>query len=311
LGIETQGINISQTTEKGLMRLLMKRSGLAVWLDEFRNNTINRKHIEGFRNIYDRQPYVRAEKSNDLNIIEPKIVSCLMLSGEETPADQGLFSRCVVCLFSEKQRDNSLYEKLEQMASQFSNLTYLLLSNRSINVPKLLDIIEGFRLTLLKQVEDDRLALNYAIAAATAMGLLKHFQLPQQEIDGFRKWVIEEAIHNRELKESESLLNEFWDTIAVLRARGEIMGSSYFTTEGDRIYLWATGLYHQFETDYRRRKGESPFKYNVLLQQMKEEGYVLNTAYRKRLNGTQQRCIVLEREKIPENVQTIIESSLM
>ncbi|MHC4560942.1 MAG: DUF3854 domain-containing protein, partial [Planctomycetota bacterium] len=121
LGLETQGINISQTTEKGLMRLLMKRSGLAVWLDEFRNNTINRKHIEGFRNIYDRQPYVRAEKSNDLNIVEPKIVSCLMLSGEETPADQGLFSRCVVCLFSEKKRDSSLYERLEKMSSQLSN----------------------------------------------------------------------------------------------------------------------------------------------------------------------------------------------
>jgi len=29
LGIETQGINISQTTEKGLMRMLMKRSNPA------------------------------------------------------------------------------------------------------------------------------------------------------------------------------------------------------------------------------------------------------------------------------------------
>ena len=127
----------------------------------------------------------------------------------------------------------------------------------------------------------------------------------------FRQWVIEEAIHNRELKESESLLNEFWDTIAVLRARGEINSLSYFATEGDRIYVWATGLYHQFETDYRRRRGESPFKYNVLLQQMKEEGYVINTALRKRLNGTQQRCIVLDREQIPENIQATIESLLI
>jgi DNA primase len=223
-----------------------------------------------------------------------------MLSGEETPADQGLFSRCVVCLFSEKKRDNSLYERLEQMASQFSNLTYLLLSNRSINVPKLLDIIEGFRLTLRQQVQDDRLALNYAIAAATAMGLLKHFQLPQQEIDRFRQWVIDESIHNRELKESESLLNEFWDTIAVLRAKGEIMGSSYFSIEGDQIYVWATGLYHQFESDYRRRKGESPFKYNVLLQQMKEEGYVIETRHAKRLNGRLVRCLILDAHKVPE-----------
>jgi hypothetical protein len=32
---------------------------------------------------------------------------------------------------------------------------------------------------------------------------------------------------------------------------------------------------------------------------MKEEGYVINTVLRKRLNGTQQRCIVIDREKIP------------
>jgi len=173
---------------------------------------------------------------------------------------------------------------------------------------KPLNSIEEFRITLLEKVHDDRLALNYAIAAATALGLLKHFDLSQQDIHDFRQWVIEEAIHNRELKESESFINEFWNTIAVLHTREELSGADYWSVEDKRIYVWSAGLYHLFETDYRRRKGESPFKYNVLLQYMIEEGYVVDTACRKRLNGKRRRCFVLDRQQAPEAILSIVES---
>jgi hypothetical protein len=298
--------------------MLAKYSNLPVWLGDFRN-TVPESRIETLRNVYDRISYERAEFSNDLRTRSTPIRGTLLLDGEETPRDPALQSRCAIILLSEYQRGTQeTYCEVEAMSSSFSNFAFRVLSYGNVIAPRILEAIKAFLEPIAKVTSDQRLALNYAIVIASLVAMLETFEIELgDDREKFVYWVQEDALRNRELKISEDVVMRFFETLNVLstkvvradkyREYTVIERDRHFTVEGDKLYLWFSGAFSEYEADERRR-GHTVFKQSVIWGYLNEEPYVIDISCVKRLGNKPQRCLVIDIPNAPEIAQTFAAS---
>ena len=119
-------------------------------------------------------------------------------------------------------------------------------------------------------------ARSNSIASAPIYGIIASELCKEDSIKGlnkeFKEWIIEEAILNRERKEEDSYPEEFWNIVAILYSK-KILNSHHIILEEDKLYLWMKAIYHEFEKDYKQRKGESPLTYRSLLDQIQPNQY--------------------------------------
>ena len=87
-------VMINNSTYKAFMRKLEQVANVPVWFDEFKNN-LGIKEIEALKNIYDIRGRSTAVKSNDNKTSQGRVLSPVILSGQEIPMDEALLSRCL------------------------------------------------------------------------------------------------------------------------------------------------------------------------------------------------------------------------
>jgi len=302
---QKKGKSVATTSDKGLYRMLARYSNLPVWLDDFRN-TAPESRIETFRNIYDRVSYERAVFSNDYRTLSTPVRATLLMDGEETPRDQALHSRCIITLLSEHTRGSKeLYKELEDMSPQFSNFGFRILRKQEAIAAEMLDLIPLIHAKIASSTSDVRLSLNYAIAAAGFCAMISAFDITLNNDDAnkFLQWVIDDAIRNRELKLSEDVITRFFDTLNILATKEIVQNNRHFKVEKEKLYLWFSGAFAEYEADERRR-GHSVFKQSVILDYLKAEPYVIEYSSVTRIGDKPQRCIVIDLLKAPEIVNT-------
>ena len=91
---------LEEVTKAAAIRQLAWYNSLPYWMDEYRNNYKVKKWDGFFRNLYNRQSAARGTLG--ASVRSPGVNACLMLTGEETPEDNALLSRCVVISLAKK-----------------------------------------------------------------------------------------------------------------------------------------------------------------------------------------------------------------
>lgn len=294
-GLENAGKMASDTTQVGLQRYLSYYSSLPVFVDEYRNTKdIVRKN--GFlRNCYNRQSAGKGIKSS-FGVREAKIRGTLLLSGEETPEDNALLTRCIPILITEKNRLNNHFNWFMSNRVNFSYHIYNLIQNRQVDHFKGM-LTEG-KDFFAGQGVDDRIATNYAIVAAgysVAFG--------KGDLD-FTKWVTQETQRVKQEYEEEQAVSSFLEDLLSMKTR-KLIDNSYWTCDGLNIYLYFRGLYILWAQDYRKTRGVEPFKSSSIRDYLKEEpGFV---GFELKWIGNQaHRCIVFDKSKAPDAIQYLV-----
>jgi len=324
-GIRGDGKNISRTTEAGMIRMLARLSNLPLWLDEFGRNLSPRK-VENLKNIYNRSSYVQAEFSNDLKTKSPPIKGTLMLSGQATPDDSALFSRCVFLNLSKYKRKDEYFTEIEQLSENFSSVLVQILRNEQAIQTRIKDDILSAKDELMLKVNDSRHAFNYGCLVGALIATIQELGIePELEftLGNFKKWAIEEFKQTGLRKEQKDELLEFFDDINFLLRKDERIMSvssgdayeggysdknfvhftyiddSYYSIEGELFYFALPAAFKVYEQHHRQRTGcPPPFSSGDIMSYLQKEPYYKgvpnNETQAKRMKGTVRRAVILD-----------------
>jgi hypothetical protein len=292
-----------ENTQTGVSRLLNYYSYLPIWIDEYRNSDKIIGAGGFFRNVYNKVGSTKAKKEEYGNR-DVKIKGNLILSGEEMPIDNALRSRCVPVILTSKERDDSLYNKVLKLSSNFSKITFLLIKKSgSESAKKFLRIADEIKETFVSENIKPREAENFAAIIAGRKFLDKY--LPYD--DSFEKWMLSLVKTESKRREEESPVVVFWETIEGLISKRVVTKSGHILLDRKegKIYFWFAELYRAYEKDIRIRKNTTIRSRQAILDQMSEEPYFIKKNKVKRINGTLRTCIVLDYEKCPKNIKEI------
>ena len=295
---EPVGNSLEGTTQPGAVRHLAWYSCLIYWMDEYRNNSKIKKWDGFFRNAYNRQSPSKGTlgagvRSQDIN-------AGILLSGEETPHDNALLSRCVVIPLVKRRKENKErsqkhYAFIENLRTSgvLSQLIVEVIKVKQALLPTILDYIDGWKKRLLDANVGERIALNYAIPAVCYDMIFLRDE-PMEVRQEFTRWVLEES-HRTELeKESEHMLAVFMEDLITIH---EYLDGFYmvFNESGKRRIAIHFPTFYSKWTETYRRKGHEQFKRGTMLSYIREESYFIEEKL-KRVNGKPMRTVILSLE---------------
>lgn len=302
-GIETEGVGIAETTQNFIARSLAYYSGLGCWFDEYRNEAKVIQKDGFFRSAYNRQ----LSGKGTATAFQAKgfsVHAAVAVSGEELPKDNGLFTRCIPLQISAYKRDRTHYEWLNRHLSEFSYLTYYLITHYDELLPKVLANIAELKKVLLARDISDRTAENWAICAAC-------FETVILQDDAFIQWVEETCQEIRTTAESEHMLNQFWSDVSYLATDGKLDHHHLKVETQGRLLIWLSGVYQEWALHYRSKTGREPFDEVSIRKYLTDEPYYLGNGreyFGPANKQVRRRAITLDIENAPEIVQEVADS---
>lgn len=302
-GIEDGGRMISETTPVAIQRFLAYGSALPLFLDEFRNNEAVRWKIGLLRNAYNRQSAGKGVKS-DFGIREARVRGTLLLSGEETPEDSALLSRCVQIFVTRKARVSNHFEWFQANKLNFSYHFYDIIKRSHSLRDKFFGLIREAQEA--KIADDERTIINYGIVAAgyaVASG--------DEDID-FAKKVVKEAARVFEESTDELPVKVFLEYLIAMKTK-RLIDDRYWLvdtddTRGGRKVIWFyfEGLYNEWSQEFRKTRGALPFKKQSLRSYLQEEEGFLEIRCNKRIQGVTKSCSVFDYETASDLMKNLV-----
>lgn len=296
---ETAGDQIADASVAGIIRNMAWFRSLPYWLDEYRNDHECKKFESFFRNIYQRQTAAKGTLGTGVRAYD--VNAGLVLTGEESPQDNALLSRCIIVSLNKKKKIKDHYSVIEECRQQnlMSRLVYEVLKVKKRMLPKVLEAIDGWKLLMLSKKVSDRVALNYAIAGVcySEFFLTSNNTQPAEQ---FKSWLIEEAARIEGEKESEHMLAVFMEDLVTLIEDLKPHYCVYEQTKEPkgkrRIALHFPTFYTKWVESFRR-KGSEAFKRPTMLSYIREEKYYIQDNVGKRINNKVMRSLILSLDK--------------
>ncbi len=300
-GLERTGKQAADSTTVGLQRCLEYYSSIPVFVDEYKNTQKITLKNGFFRSCYNRQSASKGIKSN-FGVRTAKIKGTLLFAGEETPEDPALLSRCIPILVTLKRRQQNHYDWFQSRAHEFSAHIIELLRNYQAKS-------EAFRKTLFESRDyfreigmDDRLSMNYSVPVA---GYSIVFNDKDHD---FSKWLKGEVNRIKTDQESDNVIDIFLADLQVMKLNKKI-DDRYWDVSGDIIYLYFHGLYNAWAEDYRKRKGEPPFKASSIRDYLKDEEGFIERFDTHRFKHCRSNGLSFDIDKAPEALRQLIEAT--
>ena len=302
-GLEGGGKQAADTTSVGLQRYLSYFSSLPVYIDEYRN-TKQVSYKNGFlRNCYNRQSAGKGIKAS-FGVREAKIRGTLLVTGEETPEDNALLSRCVIVNVSMLNRKTNHFNWFSANRLKFSNISYSLLKRKPEISKRFLDTLEQGKELFVKSGADDRTAINHAIIAAGYQALF------DDDLE-FGIKVAEMAVEARKESEAEHIVKIFLDDLVALRTRGLLEPGKYAEISDGKLYFYFHGAYMIWAQEYRKARGVESFKQSSIRDYLKEEPGFLDSHFVKKIDGICKRCVVFDAGSAPEEMHSLVGDSYL
>lgn len=309
-GIETEGIGLAETSQNFIARALSYYSSLGVWFDEYRNEPRVTSKDGFFRSAYNRQ-YSGKGTTTAFQTRGFEVNGTIAISGEELPRDNGLFTRCVILQMSAYRRSRKYYDWLNQNAHKFSGFTYYLIMEwfyDETRVKKVIQNIRELKAALIARGISDRTAENWAICAGTFDAVVK-------QDDDFIRWVEKTCQEIRLTGEQEHMLNQFWEDVSYLVAKGELGGKHFCVDSGsqlgidrDLLFVWFPAVYVEWAVHYKKKTGREPFSKTSILKNIKEEPYFVADNFQKKIANKNQRTLVIDIEKGTDDIKELAEN---
>ena len=307
---------ISSTTRAGMARNLSWYSSLGYWLDEYRNDK-KIKALDGYlRNIYQKQ--ASSKGTLGAGIRSESVNAGLILSGEESPEDNALLSRCMPIHLAKGTRGVSFYDEIEKLRSQnlLSRLMSEVLKRKRDLLPGVLENIQGAKERMIQKGVGERIAFNFACCSVPYYKVFIDHDI--EKCRSFMSWVVDEACKSEKEKESEHMLSIFMEDLVTIRENLENHFSVYSVPnalKGRRqIALHFRSFYSEW-TDHYRRKGNEQFKAATMLEYIKEEPYYIADDKHKRIGPEKKgtRCLILsldEEDNPPPGLLSLADGSI-
>lgn len=301
-GIEAGGKMASDTTPVAIQRYLGYYSCLPVFIDEYRN-TKQITYKNGFlRNVYNRQSAGKGIKSS-FGVREGKVRGTLLVSGEETPEDNALLTRCVVINVIEKRRTANHFNWFQTHRAGLSYLTYKILKNKKSLTKEFTENLHGGKEFFITHGLDDRMAINYAIIGAGYNALFG--ELPRD----FQDYLASESQKVKREYDKEHAMQVFWEDLLAMQSAGKIRADMWDGGDPDYIYIYFQGLYSIWASDYRSVHGTEPFKAGAIRKYLEEEPGFDSFNHLKKIGKHARRCVVFRRKEAPQELIELIETS--
>jgi len=299
-GVETGGKTASDTTPVAIQRYLSYYSSMPVYIDEYRNS----KQIiakNGFlRNVYNRQSSGKGIKST-FGVREGKVRGTLLVVGEETPEDNALLTRCIVINVLERRRSANHFAWFQNHRPGLSYLAYHILTHKKEILPHFMeDVAQGKKL-FVKQGLDDRMALNYSIIGSGYSALFG--ELPKD----FQDHLADTSVLVKAEYDGEHIMKIFWEDLLALQSTGKLRFDLWDAKDPDRLFLYFSGLYSIWASEYRNIHGTDPFKIGAIRKYIQEEPGFLELDRVKRINGKLRRCVVFDKTKTSVDILSLVE----
>lgn len=297
LGLEGEGYSIESTTTVAAGRYLGYFSSLPVMFDDYRNNEKAQAKDGFFRNVYNRQSAGKGMKS-EFGIREVKIRGTVCFGGEETPHDAALLERCIPIFISEKLRDKEHLRWCMDNKINFSWFAYDILKRKKVLSVVFMKVLDEATAYFSSKKRNARVSINYAIAVA---GYAAAFG--EQDVK-FAEWIAAETERTAQENKAETMVSMFLDDLLPLKISRKIK-DDYWLQDDDRIYLYLHGLYNIWAEDYRKRRGEPPFKQSAIRDYLKDEPGFLETMVNKKIGQNILSCCVFDHETASERLKNL------
>ena len=303
-GIDTEGISIGKTTTANYVaRALSYHGSLGCWFDEYRNETGVIEKDGLLRSAYNRQ----VSGKGTATAFQTKgfaVNASVAISGEELPKDNGLFTRLVPLQISAYKRDRTWFEWINRKSSDFSYLTYYLLTNYEKLKPKIMQTIAELKEALIDEDVSDRTAENWAICAGA-------FDAVIEQDSEFVEWVAENCKEIKRTGEQDHMLNQFWADISFLITEKKIAENYIRVMPGNVLAVRIHQVYQIWALHYRSKTGREPFAEQSIYNYLKDQPYFLEHTRAYFGSGSNQadrkRAVLIDMNKAPEVVQEIVE----
>lgn len=295
-GLESSGRMWSDTTAIAMSRYLGYFSSLPLWLDEYRNDAKYASKTGMLRNVYNRQSSGKGTREG-YQVREAKIRGTVIITGEETPDDNALMTRCVIVPISERDRINNNFNWFTDNRRLLSNFAYQIMSNKHKNVTKFLSDLVANKDVLAKEV-DDRLAINQAVIATG-------FSILYGENPDFAKALFGKALEDKTAQDDEAIVTIFFEDVAHMLFKKEITNHYWIENDG-KLSIYFHGLYNDWALSWRRRRGDNPFKRESIRSYLADEpGYLGQGINTRMADGTVKSCVVFDIETAPDYIKQL------
>lgn len=303
-GFESAGRTWADTTPVGMSRLLSYYSNLPVWLDEYRNSARDMTKINILRNVYNKQSSGKGVKA-DFGVRYTPIRGTCLITGEETPSDSALLSRCISIELAESSRTierEQNFNWFQANRQKLSNFTFQILRTRAGARAEYLSKLSEYKSELSKSF-DERSAANNAVIAAG------HFILFGEDID-FAKNLVNKAVIDRETIEEEAMTQTFFNDVAAMY-HGNQLKAPYWAVTDEHLFIYFQGLYGEWAVYFKKIRGYEPFKLQSLRSYITQEPGFIATGINHRLGteagGSVRSCIQFDKNNIPPYIKQLIQ----
>lgn len=300
-GIETGGKMAGDTTPVAIQRYLAYYSSLPVYIDEYRNTKQIAAKNGFLRNVYNRQSAGKGIKAA-FGVREGKVRGTLLVSGEETPEDNALLTRCVVINVRENNRAVNHFNWFQNHRGGLSYLTHYVLSHKPERLAQFMENLKGGKQFFVDAGLDDRMAINYAVIGAGYCAIFG--ELPTD----FQQYLAKESLAVKVEYEQEHAMQVFWNDILAFQSNGKIR-EPMWVEDGDRIFVYFHGLYTIWAAEHRAVHGVEPFKAAAIRKYMEEEPGFIEFDVLKRIGKYGRRCVVFLKDKAPGALLELVDSA--
>jgi len=225
-GREANTSNAEEATRVGVSREMDYYSNLPVHIDEYRPTSASNKKYESYlRSSYDRQGSVKGLRFNSKQVRRVIVNATLMISGEASPTDSALLTRCVNIIMDRIHLKGNQWSWICANKHKFSAMYRDLAVKRNELGPKFMEMLEFYIKALNEEFKlSQRHALNYGICLSALEVVAPNLVDNPEE---FMRWVTTYAQQKQTEADDEHVVSMLLYDLAYLQGDGKMKDDAF------------------------------------------------------------------------------------
>jgi 5S rRNA maturation endonuclease (ribonuclease M5) len=299
---DCNGRSYDNSTYASMSKALSYACSLPIWYDDYCDTTEHGTDSKSrlFLGAYNRQGGDRASRSGTGLDIR-SVNATMLISGEYSPNNTALKSRCVTLIINGNGRDNTLFNKITHYFERLPMNALGWAAESRSNSAAFLDKIDEFKQFFEEQGIKVRTASNTAVFVAGFDHVFGKF-LSSEEKHKFLKWAVSIARNAEVITEESHHIVRFFNDL------GEMLSSTHsefrygrdIIRVGDEVKLKKSGTYRLWQDFQPSRR--VPINEATLKSDLENEPYYCGTAESKyRFTTGHSHTWVFSYQKMREN----------
>jgi len=243
------GMSIETPSNVGILRYLGYRSSLPCWYDDYRSGVKRIQMKDGLLlDVYNRHGSIKGTREGG-TVFQEKINGFVLLSGEDTPSNNALLTRCCVVQLSANERDPDYFTEAQSYMALLRTKALKWAKASSRGDRRILDCIAECTEYIFNKNGDIRYARNYGIFAGAFLYAFGDVILDKKE---FMKSLAANAYLEKKEIDGAHPMAEFFNDFPDMIAKGFLVRDREFTVLSDGNVAIRMREAHKGWTDYKR-----------------------------------------------------------